>query len=289
MARRTSPRFNFVQLPHLTCDCFLPALKILCDWLVSIVTSGMLHLNHYVSRFVIPTRDMTIPIDKWAPEVLQAVWRHLSLFDLMRCQQVCNYWKVYLPRNDPALRRALFLPTAAPRELTLGTICWPIAINYEENTVTRPGPRLWQILTLELIAPEEYYSAGEDEVFHPIITRLYDFAHLVHPEFSSGPFGSTFEFDSPYGVRRFTDGPDEGHASWRHMLACVPAVGEAYMHLAWGTTIFSGKAWICTWEIFKVENPAGISVWDFVMVLREALRNAWIVVPSLWAARDHLA
>ena len=32
--------------------------------------------------------DTTTPIDSLPPEMLQMIWRHLSFFDLIRCQQV---------------------------------------------------------------------------------------------------------------------------------------------------------------------------------------------------------
>ena len=46
-------------------------------------------------------------------EILQMVFHNLSLFDLIRCQQVCRTWAACLPGNDPRLRAALFLQTTA--------------------------------------------------------------------------------------------------------------------------------------------------------------------------------
>jgi hypothetical protein len=49
-------------------------------------------------------------IDDLPPEILQSIWRHLSFFDLLRCQQVCQKWVAYLPGNDSTLRQTLFSP-----------------------------------------------------------------------------------------------------------------------------------------------------------------------------------
>lgn len=41
-------------------------------------------------------------------ELLEGVWKYLDMFDLIRSQKVCEYWKTCLPGDKSTLNEALY-------------------------------------------------------------------------------------------------------------------------------------------------------------------------------------
>jgi hypothetical protein len=90
-----------------TCVSHPPSLFLRCS---PILPSSLKHEMAVRTSDAVTTHCWVAAVSS---EILQIVFRNLSLFDLIRCQRVCTTWTACLPGNDPRLREFLFLQTTA--------------------------------------------------------------------------------------------------------------------------------------------------------------------------------
>ncbi len=228
--------------------------------------------HHHIISINMRTQIASLPA-----EVLQSIWRHLSIIDLIHCQQVCTRWNAYLPGNDQTLHQTLLSPKAGCHKYPFKA-SWPVFVDCRQH-LERNGRSLPRLkFNLDIRTLKEHYtsqcSAFKDKEYHPIIRNLHKFARLIHPGFSHGPGGSTFEFYRFEDLEELKTAPGRKDESWEQMLACFPAVSEVDIHLGWRTNIISHVEWTGIWEKHNAKNPTGITAWDFVMVIRKALEHA---------------
>lgn len=218
------------------------------------------------------------PIDALPPELLQNVWRHLSFLDLIRSQQVCMEWRRYLPANDPALRRALFLETGSPEEDKVDKI--EVKFDLQQHLTLRKGhlPHL----TFILIAWKDDSIHSSNPVYHPIVDELHAYTNLVHPYFRFKDTPSHyffFEFTTLKGLRRLAEPVKSKSASWEQMQMSSLPFKYCEVSMPWYTD-FREHAEEEDYEshhsdyVIRLENPTGVTVGQFVEAVRQTLASS---------------
>lgn len=168
----------------------------------------------------VPSPVGTLPL-----ELLQSVFHHLSLYDLIRCQGVCRAWRNYLPGDDPALHRKLHLRAKA---------AGPSDDVRIEVFVTRDDHLTFPIsfrLTIIFWYPESSMK------LHPIIVNWpAGFGFAIRPRFissyNSPPSPSHFYAEARsyiWNKCRYMEEDSvstDVRPSWEQMLLCAPAVQQ---------------------------------------------------------------
>lgn len=227
-----------------------------------------------------------IPIDSLPPEVLQSLWRHLSLFDLLKCQRVYKKWLAYLPGDSSTLHQALFSPLA--RQSDTDTPCQPIWIevtqHLEVSLTKLPRTRF----NIDICNPEHRWTHGVFR-FHPIIGDLFSFSDLIHPSFKPEAEHESFEFYTLDDLKVLARKVKSKRESWEHMLACIPKVQTMDIELTWQIN-WCSEAYDHTGSQFeyRVENSAGVTVPDVVKVVRRGLRETETELRSYCCAMNEI-
>ena len=112
------------------------------------------------------------------------------------------------------------------------------------------------------------------ETHHPILKDTHAFIDLIHPEFP-GAFES-FEFTDVQDLKLLEKDAESNNASWQKMLARVPAVKKMKMVVLWRMSIQWDRSneWDGTENYHTLENENGVTVGDFVQLVRQELKNA---------------
>ena len=118
------------------------------------------------------------------------------------------------------------------------------------------------------------------ETHHPILKDTHAFIHLIHPEFP-GAFQS-FEFNDIQDLKLLKREPGSDNASWQKMLARIPAVEKLETEVRWRLNIpyDRDEDWDGTEKICILENEDGVTVGDFVELVRRELKNAGTVLKT---------
>jgi hypothetical protein len=224
---------------------------------------------------------VTSPTNSLPPELLQKVWGFLPFFDLLRCQGVCKGWNPYLPGDDQALHRVLFSPATVAT--TPGTASWDVYIDFRQHHRVQNGalPRL--VFSLDVTTSA--LGHGETmrktptgkwvlvETHHPILKDTHAFASLIYPEFP-GRYQS-FEFNDVQDLKLLEKEPESNNASWQKMLARVLVVKKMKADVQWQMNIpYDRDNWRGTEKNHILENDNGVTVGDFVQLVRQELKNA---------------
>ena len=117
----------------------------------------------------------------------------------------------------------------------------------------------------------------KDETHHPILKDTHAFVKLIHPEFSrSGNVIDPFQFTDVQDLKLLEKEPESNNASWQKQLARVPAAKKLKLEVAWRMSIpyDEDHEWQGTEKNHVLENDNGVTVGDFVQVLRQELKNA---------------
>lgn len=226
--------------------------------------------------------DNTVPlIQGFPPEVLQLIWRHndcLDFFDLLSCQQVCRYWRSYLPGNDPELRSALYCSSAqgSKRSVELH-----VCIRIHQKLSLRRGklPRLEFELSLT--------THGEKDTFpHPIIqgtTRKYDLSYVIHPALEprrepnsviNGSRRSSIRFLNFGGLKRLKERPKNTGGSWEQMLATKEPHQEIELVVSWISDHEGFDEDDLAFDAYYLENTKGVTLKQCVEAIRDSLSQA---------------
>lgn len=229
------------------------------------------------------SRPAISPIDALPPEILQTIWRNLSLFDLLRCQQVCKHWNSYLPGDDQALHRALFSP--AIRQEAQDEAKWYVFINFKQRPELKDEslPKLQFSLDIEgpcWYLDDEYDNCSDDDnegaVYHPVLSTPDCFAKLIHPRFCYGSSILKFVFHAFETLEQLTYEVERSNENWESMLARVPAVKKLKIQMAWLRNVSTVDPDVeCDGhpKDYILENNAGVTVWDYVELIRRVLRD----------------
>jgi hypothetical protein len=182
------------------------------------------------------------------PEILQAIFRFLPIYDLLRCRRVSKTWRSTLPGNDPSLRATLFKPSrsairAAPNATPRLTFTVHIEVFLIQSE--RKLPQLGFTLIFASGVKRTNMPAGR--ALHPLI---WDFATstdmLLNIEFEewerrsrtpSIAFRDFEHLQEIVGTRR--NYPRMG--GWKDMLACVPPLEQVVVQMDWFTEKGQGE------------------------------------------------
>lgn len=209
------------------------------------------------------------------------MWGFLPFFDLLRCQRVCKGWNAFLPGDDQALHRAMFSPATVA---TSPGARWDVYIDFKQHHMIQNGalPRLvfsLDVTTSAMGRAERWRVTPEgkrimDATHHPILKDTHAFINLVHPEFP-GAFQS-FKFNDIQDLKLLEKEPESNNASWQKMLARIPAVMKLKTEVRWRMNIpyDRDEDWEGTEKIHILENENGVTVGDFVQLVRQELKNA---------------
>ncbi|KAF2131608.1 hypothetical protein P153DRAFT_199632 [Dothidotthia symphoricarpi CBS 119687] len=204
------------------------------------------------------------------PEILQTIFRHLSFYDLIRCQRVCKDWRAHLPGNDPRLQEALYqrakFAVSDKHPDTTPQIHLHLEIDMKLNRQPNELPRIaFDIGTSSL----RKTSFGKT-VPHPVLSGWNEFMPLVNPNFKIQEKHRVcnqlrfFSFDE---LKQLTDtskfaGHYKQDGSWRNMFMCFPTVKELKLLVCWPikeTTQY-------------IKDDEGVTLGRFVDLLRMQLK-----------------
>ncbi|OSS45691.1 hypothetical protein B5807_09567 [Epicoccum nigrum] len=113
-----------------------------------------------------------------------------------------------------------------------------------------------------------------DATHHPILKDTHAFVNLIHPEFQ-GSFES-FDFNDVQDLKLLKKEPESNNGSWQKMLARVPMVKKMKMVVFWRMSIpyDRDQDWGGSVRCHTIENKNGVTVGDFVQLVRQELKNA---------------
>jgi hypothetical protein len=167
---------------------------------------------------------------------------------------------------------------------TPGTASWDVYIDFKQHHRVQNGalPRL--VFSLDVTTSALGHGVtmrktptGEwvvVETHHPILKDTHAFASLIHPEFPGRH--QSFEFNDIQDLKFLEKEPENNNASWQKMLARVPMVKEMKTDVLWRMNIpyDRDEYWRGTEKNHILENENGVTVGDFVQLVRQELKNA---------------
>ena len=182
----------------------------------------------------------TSPIHSLPPELLQKVWSFLPFFDLLRCQRVCKGWNKFLPGDDQVLHRATFSP---------GTVAtspyaeWDVYIDFRQQHEAQNGalPRL--IFSLDVTTS----ARGRADRWRKL------------------PGGKLIKDETHHPILKDT------HA---FVKLIHPEFSRSGNVIDPFQLTDEDHEWQGTEKNHVLENDNGVTVGDFVQVLRQELKNA---------------
>jgi hypothetical protein len=162
-------------------------------------------------------RSSTLVVNDLPVEILQNVFLHLDMFNLLRIRRVCKIWKSLVPGDSPLLAEALFLKPSYnlhAYSFTMATFDFDFEINVrpppDESPILRTHPTFIDGLSLTRRCLGLIRTSGEF-IFHPIII---DFNHYVQGDEA--------------GISKLvtTRDVDDEAVCWRNMLVSMPPLTE---------------------------------------------------------------
>lgn len=169
--------------------------------------------------------------------------------------------------------------------------CWDVHLNvrqYLEQSHKRILPRLK--FSLDIETPQWFCTGSEEDTsaYHPILLAAAKYTTLFHPGFDTSPCHNRLDFYEVEDLAVLHNHQEETHQTWERMLAYVPAVKNMEVTLLWRTNISAdGDCDDGEYNHVMVKNDEGITVWDVVEVVREALRDTETVLASQWMDEIH--
>jgi hypothetical protein len=215
------------------------------------------------------------------PEILQNIFRSLTMHDLLRCQRVNTTWRAYLPGNDPTLCRKLFTPSrkalvakpkATPRLTLRATV--EVCIATEANKL----PHL--VYMLSFMNHLTRTNMPTRVKLHPIIEDFGDNMELVNDEFRYPNHWSDIQRARVEPWLMFTSLADlrysmrkRGHAdgNWKDHLMCVPAIEQVVIQLNWLKQRAQNDDGKRSMRTAKMDT--GVTVGEFVRTVRKMLAD----------------
>jgi hypothetical protein len=176
-------------------------------------TEKMLQMFMHSNR----PRSSSLVVNDLPVEILQNVFLHLDMFNLLRIRRVCKIWKSLVPGDSPLLAEALFLKPSYnlhAYSFTMATFDFDFEINVrpppDESPILRTHPTFIDGLSLTRRCLGLIRTSGEF-IFHPIII---DFNHYVQGDEA--------------GISKLvtTGDVDDEAVCWRNMLVSMPPLTE---------------------------------------------------------------
>lgn len=138
-------------------------------------------------------------MEKLPLELLEKVWGYLNMFDFIRCQQVCAYWKACLPGDRSTLNEAMFSPLTRWTPIPADRPTIHIWIEPSQHIVLSENqlPHLSFSLDFDN-SYGDWYPYDRARILHPILKYPADYSHLIHPAFTPGDKYSEFQFTTTF-------------------------------------------------------------------------------------------
>ena len=270
-----------MSLPHLHLEprfhaSFQAAQRLAREATIALPLTPKLSLLHHSVRSrevpLGPNQSKmadNLQITALPPEILQTVFRNLSLFDLLRCQQVCKLWRAYLPGDDSGLHQAMF-SRAKPAEPSHRVV---IDVSLE---VHRNSPERKFRLSIKVFFPDE--KDGKTLLLHPVIKNLHDFERIIrldsNPEKIPPKSRDRLSRRVTHRWRncKYIEQRVREQESWQQMLVCVPAVQQLtfdfFTHFKFGIH--------CQGLILNAqEGFTGVTLGQVVEAIREYMAKAY--------------
>jgi hypothetical protein len=220
------------------------------------------------------------------PEILQTIFRNLTFFDLLRCQQVNKTWSSYLPGNDPFLARTLF---TSARKVVKSNPSNPPCLLLKpliETFLLSPADDDLPSLCFTMCLKDGFtlINMPRRVVFHPIMTGISRNMPFVSDAFEwpedfdvqlkdeMNPWMQFFtlrELEREVSVRKSI----EEDGNWKDHLLCIPAIDCVEVTWRWYKNIHVGGEDV-TRSLRTRKMKRGITVGAFVEVMRDLLSYA---------------